>query len=156
MMVGGYLWGSLSDLIGRRSCLITSLTFNGVFGLASAFSPSYPVFLLFRFLSGVGSAQITYRICKLLSPEFSPNEMLISTNKVFPSKSVTLKYLFLLISFSLSLCQSWRLISCRVLVLFRVFLEKVSRAVCHCPGCILDPGLSVCRPPRMDCDWSVL
>jgi VNT family MFS transporter (synaptic vesicle glycoprotein 2) len=54
MMVGGYMWGSLSDMIGRRSCLITSLTFNGVFGLASAFSPSYAVFLLFRFLSGVG------------------------------------------------------------------------------------------------------
>ena len=54
MMVGGYIWGSLSDLIGRRSCLITSLTFNGVFGLASAFSPTYGVFLLFRFLSGVG------------------------------------------------------------------------------------------------------
>ena len=54
MMVGGYLWGSLSDLIGRRSCLITSLTVNGIFGLASAFSPNYTTFLLFRFLSGVG------------------------------------------------------------------------------------------------------
>lgn len=54
MMVGGYFWGSWSDVAGRRSCLITSLTFNGAFGLASAFSPNYPWFLAFRFLSGVG------------------------------------------------------------------------------------------------------
>ena len=54
MMVGGYLWGSLSDQVGRRSCLITSLTVNGVFGLASAFSPNYPVFLVFRVLQWSG------------------------------------------------------------------------------------------------------
>ena len=54
MMVGGYIWGSLSDLIGRRSCLISSLSFNGLFAFCSAFSPNYPSFLLFRFLSGVG------------------------------------------------------------------------------------------------------
>ena len=54
MMVGGYVWGALSDLIGRRSCLITSLTVNGIFGAASAFSPNYPLFLVFRFFSGVG------------------------------------------------------------------------------------------------------
>lgn len=54
MMFGGYLWGSISDVIGRRSCLITSLTVNGVFGIASAFSPNYQLFLFFRFFSGVG------------------------------------------------------------------------------------------------------
>ena len=54
MMFGGYLWGSLSDVVGRRSCLITSLTVNGLFGFASALSPNYPLFLFFRFGSGVG------------------------------------------------------------------------------------------------------
>lgn len=54
MMVGGYVWGSLSDAVGRRTCLITSLAVNGTFGLASAFSPTYTSFLLFRFCSGVG------------------------------------------------------------------------------------------------------
>lgn len=54
MMVGGYFWGSWSDVVGRRSCLITSLTFNGIFGFASSLSPNYYVFLFFRFMSGVG------------------------------------------------------------------------------------------------------
>ena len=56
MMVGGYVWGSLSDVVGRRSCLITSLTFNGVFGVASGLSPDYPSFLVLRFFSGIGLA----------------------------------------------------------------------------------------------------
>ena len=54
MMVGGYVWGSISDIVGRRSCLITSLIFNGVFGFASSLSPHYIAFLFFRFMSGVG------------------------------------------------------------------------------------------------------
>lgn len=54
MMVGGYVWGSFSDAVGRRSCLITSLVVNGTFGFVSAFSPNYASFLVFRFFSGVG------------------------------------------------------------------------------------------------------
>lgn len=54
MMVGGYVWGSFSDVVGRRTCLVTSLAVNGLFGLASAFSPTYVLFLFFRFWSGVG------------------------------------------------------------------------------------------------------
>ena len=54
MMFGGYIWGAWSDVVGRRSCLLTSLSVNGVFGLASALSPTYAWFLVFRFGSGVG------------------------------------------------------------------------------------------------------
>ena len=54
MMFGGYFWGSWSDIVGRRSCLITSLTVNGVFGFASALAPTYSLFLVFRFFSGIG------------------------------------------------------------------------------------------------------
>lgn len=54
MMFGGYFWGSWSDIVGRRSCLITSLTVNGLFGMASALAPTYSLFLVFRFGSGVG------------------------------------------------------------------------------------------------------
>ena len=54
MMVGSLVWGSLADLAGRRICLIISLSFNGVSGLASSLSPNFPLLLTFRFLSGVG------------------------------------------------------------------------------------------------------
>ena len=54
MLFGSYLWGTLADLVGRRSTLLTSLTVNGVFGMVSAFSPNYVFFLFCRFLSGLG------------------------------------------------------------------------------------------------------
>uniref|UniRef100_A0A8C7Z6H9 Synaptic vesicle glycoprotein 2 n=1 Tax=Oryzias sinensis TaxID=183150 RepID=A0A8C7Z6H9_9TELE len=54
MMVGGYMWGYLADQRGRRKVLVVSLTVNGVFGGLASFSPWFWLFLLLRFLSGVG------------------------------------------------------------------------------------------------------
>ena len=54
MLFGGYFWGSLSDLSGRRSTLLFSFTVNGLFGFCSALAPNFYVFLFFRFVSGIG------------------------------------------------------------------------------------------------------
>ena len=54
MFCGGYLWGAVADITGRRRALIMSLTLNGVFGFMSALSPNFYVLLLFRFISGIG------------------------------------------------------------------------------------------------------
>ncbi|XP_063848504.1 synaptic vesicle glycoprotein 2B-like isoform X1 [Scylla paramamosain] len=54
MMVGGYVWGCLGDIFGRRSVLMVSLVLNGLSGLASSFVQTFPSFLVFRFISGVG------------------------------------------------------------------------------------------------------
>lgn len=54
MLVGGYVWGVWSDMVGRRTCLITSLSVNGLFGFASSLSPNFPIFLVLRFGSGIG------------------------------------------------------------------------------------------------------
>eukprot|EP00057_Strongylocentrotus_purpuratus_P003071 XP_003725855.1 PREDICTED: synaptic vesicle glycoprotein 2C isoform X1 [Strongylocentrotus purpuratus] len=54
MLVGGYFWGSLADIQGRRQILIYSLACNALFGLLSSVSYNFWLFLLMRFLSGVG------------------------------------------------------------------------------------------------------
>ncbi|XP_065147502.1 synaptic vesicle glycoprotein 2B [Paramisgurnus dabryanus] len=54
MMVGGYLWGNLADRGGRQSVLVVSLAVNGTFGAAASLAPSFWLFLLLRFFSGVG------------------------------------------------------------------------------------------------------
>ncbi|XP_064595783.1 synaptic vesicle glycoprotein 2A-like [Liolophura sinensis] len=54
MIVGGYFWGSLADKAGRRTVLLGSLTVNGLGGLASSVAQSFWLFLLLRFISGVG------------------------------------------------------------------------------------------------------
>ena len=54
MMIGGYIWGTLADIYGRRYVLLWSLTVNGIGGLSSSLSQSFPVFILLRFISGIG------------------------------------------------------------------------------------------------------
>ncbi|KAL3883756.1 hypothetical protein ACJMK2_029988 [Sinanodonta woodiana] len=54
MMVGGYFWGSMADRAGRRSILMWSLTVNGLGALASSASQVFWLFLLMRFISGIG------------------------------------------------------------------------------------------------------
>ncbi|KAJ8273614.1 hypothetical protein GJAV_G00103610 [Gymnothorax javanicus] len=54
MMVGAFLWGSLADRIGRRQCLLMSLSINSVFAFFSSFVQGYSTFLFCRLLSGVG------------------------------------------------------------------------------------------------------
>ncbi|KAM6926785.1 synaptic vesicle glycoprotein 2C [Lycodopsis pacificus] len=54
MMVGGYTWGYLADQRGRRRVLVVSLTVNGVFGGLAGVAPWFWLFLLLRFISGIG------------------------------------------------------------------------------------------------------
>lgn len=54
MMVGGYVWGYLADQRGRKKVLVISLTVNGVFGAIASLAPWFWLFLLLRFISGIG------------------------------------------------------------------------------------------------------
>ena len=54
MMIGGYVWGSLGDTLGRRRVLINAMLVNAVAGILSSFSQEFYFFMIFRFISGVG------------------------------------------------------------------------------------------------------
>ena len=54
MMLGGYAWGCLGDVFGRRNVLIVSLIVNAVAGLLSSLMQTFPAFLVMRFVSGLG------------------------------------------------------------------------------------------------------
>eukprot|EP00088_Acartia_fossae_P019815 TRINITY_DN2157_c0_g1_i18.p1 TRINITY_DN2157_c0_g1~~TRINITY_DN2157_c0_g1_i18.p1 ORF type:complete len:533 (-),score=59.66 TRINITY_DN2157_c0_g1_i18:164-1762(-) len=54
MMIGGYVWGALGDSLGRRLCLIYAMVVNALAGGGSSLAQDYWVFVLMRFLSGVG------------------------------------------------------------------------------------------------------
>lgn len=53
MMVGAYVWGSIADTMGRRKVLIVISFMNAVCIVASSFSQTYLLFMIFRFLNGV-------------------------------------------------------------------------------------------------------
>jgi len=54
MLIGGFFWGSLGDIYGRRNTLIVAMMVNAVAGAVSSLSQNYPTFLALRFLSGLG------------------------------------------------------------------------------------------------------
>ena len=54
MLVGGYIWGSLGDMYGRRKTLIVAMVVNFACGLASSFAGTKNSFVVWRFLSGLG------------------------------------------------------------------------------------------------------
>jgi len=54
MLIGGYIWGSLADIFGRRNILINAMLVNAAACIASSFSQDYYTFLTLRFFSGVG------------------------------------------------------------------------------------------------------
>lgn len=54
MLLGAWLWGWLSDRIGRKTGFIATIAIDSVFGLLSAFSPSFIILLVLRALTGFG------------------------------------------------------------------------------------------------------
>lgn len=54
MLAGALMWGRLSDLIGRKLGFMATIGIDSLFGLLSAFSPNFAVFLVLRMLTGFG------------------------------------------------------------------------------------------------------
>lgn len=56
MIVGGMLWGGMSDQYGRKRSLVVALLLNGVCALGSAFIPAghFEWFFVLRIISGIG------------------------------------------------------------------------------------------------------
>lgn len=54
MLAGAWLWGRLSDVLGRKTGFIATVAVDSVFGLLSAFSPSFIWLLVLRMLTGFG------------------------------------------------------------------------------------------------------
>ena len=54
--LGAILIGYLSDLFGRKLGVALALIFVWIGGTASSVSPYYPLYLFFRFVTGLGGA----------------------------------------------------------------------------------------------------
>lgn len=54
MLAGAWGWGLISDRVGRKTGFISTVAIDSVFGLLSAFSPSFLWLMVLRALTGVG------------------------------------------------------------------------------------------------------
>lgn len=54
MLIGAYLWGSISDKCGRRRGFLMTAVFTAAAGFLSAFSSNFPLLIILRCLVGIG------------------------------------------------------------------------------------------------------
>lgn len=54
MLVGALVWGRLSDLVGRKIGFVSTVAIDSVFGLLSAFAPSFAWLVILRTMTGFG------------------------------------------------------------------------------------------------------
>uniref|UniRef100_A0A1B6IMQ6 Major facilitator superfamily (MFS) profile domain-containing protein n=1 Tax=Homalodisca liturata TaxID=320908 RepID=A0A1B6IMQ6_9HEMI len=81
MMAGAYVWGSVADSLGRRKVLIVISFMNAVCIVASSFSQSYVLFMIFRFLNGAalgGSGPVIWSYFAEFQPKLKRGSMLSS------------------------------------------------------------------------------
>ncbi|XP_069577618.1 solute carrier family 22 member 13 [Brachyistius frenatus] len=52
LLVGSVLFGAMADRYGRRFVLLLSIALQTVFGVAVAFAPNFPVYVILRFVVG--------------------------------------------------------------------------------------------------------
>ncbi|XP_017771486.1 PREDICTED: synaptic vesicle glycoprotein 2B [Nicrophorus vespilloides] len=79
MMAGAYVWGSVADSLGRKKVLIAISFMNALCIVASSFTQSYEVFMLFRFLNGAalgGSGPVIWSYFAEFQPKSKRGSML--------------------------------------------------------------------------------
>uniref|UniRef100_A0A182PJC9 Major facilitator superfamily (MFS) profile domain-containing protein n=1 Tax=Anopheles epiroticus TaxID=199890 RepID=A0A182PJC9_9DIPT len=79
MMFGAYIWGSVADSLGRKRVLIVISIMNAFCIVASSFSQTYEVFMVFRFLNGValgGSGPVIWPYFAEFQPKSKRGSML--------------------------------------------------------------------------------
>uniref|UniRef100_A0A8C9AQP8 Solute carrier family 22 member 8 n=1 Tax=Prolemur simus TaxID=1328070 RepID=A0A8C9AQP8_PROSS len=74
ILIGGLVLGDLSDRFGRRPILTGSYLLLAVSSSGTAFSPSLPIYIVFRFLCGFGISGITLSTV-ILNVEWVPTRM---------------------------------------------------------------------------------
>lgn len=56
MLIGGFIWGIIGDKFGRLTVLFGSIILYSTATFANAYAPTFEIYLLLRFLAGIGLA----------------------------------------------------------------------------------------------------
>ena len=72
MLLGGFLWGMLGDKKGRLSVLFGSIALYSITTFLHAYAPNYEVYLILRFLAGIGLAGELGAAVTLVSEQMPP------------------------------------------------------------------------------------
>ncbi|MCF7551719.1 MULTISPECIES: MFS transporter [Pseudonocardia] len=87
MAVGAIAWGTIADRMGRKKAFSITLMIFALFSVLGALSPSWEVFLVLRFLAGVGLGgciPVDYAIVSEFSPRKQRGRVLAAMDGWWP------------------------------------------------------------------------
>ncbi|XP_023557970.1 solute carrier family 22 member 13 [Octodon degus] len=73
LLAGAIIFGPLSDRIGRRACILLQLLLIAIVGLATAFVPSFELYMAFRFAVAIANAGCLLTTVALISEWVGPS-----------------------------------------------------------------------------------
>ncbi|WP_312847503.1 MFS transporter [Streptomyces sp. WAC 01420] len=133
MAIGAIAWGSIADRIGRKKAFSVTLLIFALFSVLGALSPTYPVFLLLRFLAGVGLGgciPVDYALVAEFSPKKYRGRVLTALDVWWP---VGVTLCGLVSTAMLTLDHNWRWMLA-TMTLPALLLFWVRRGVPESPG----------------------
>jgi MFS transporter, putative metabolite:H+ symporter len=87
MAVGAVAWGTVADRVGRKRAFSITLLIFALFSVLGALSPSWEVFLVLRFLAGVGLGgciPVDYALVSEFSPKKQRGRVLAAMDGWWP------------------------------------------------------------------------
>src|SRR5919206_3336832 len=87
MAVGAVAWGTVADRLGRKKAFSLTLLIFALFSVAGALAPSWEIFLVLRFLAGVGLGgciPVDYAIVSEFSPRKQRGRVLAAMDGWWP------------------------------------------------------------------------
>jgi putative MFS transporter len=93
MLLGAFGFGRLADLIGRRPVLFLTVLLDALFGLLSAFVPSFAWLLFLRFLTGLavgGTLPVDYAMMSEFLPAARRGRWLVGLEAFWAAGTVAL------------------------------------------------------------------
>jgi putative MFS transporter len=139
MAVGAVAWGSVADRIGRKKAFSVTLLIFAVFSVLGALSPTYWIFLLLRFLAGIGLGgciPVDYALVGEFSPRRYRGRILTALDLWWP---VGVTLCGLVSTAMLPLDGNWRWMLC-TMTLPALLLFWVRRAVPESPVYLAEKG----------------
>ncbi|XP_005348270.2 solute carrier family 22 member 13-like [Microtus ochrogaster] len=73
LLVGALIFGPICDWIGRRACILVQLFMSGIMGVATAFVPTFELYMTFCFLSATAVAGYMMSTMILISEWVGPS-----------------------------------------------------------------------------------
>jgi putative MFS transporter len=87
MAVGAVAWGTVADRVGRKRAFSITLLIFALFSVLGALSPSWEVFLILRFLAGIGLGgciPVDYALVSEFSPKKQRGRVLAAMDGWWP------------------------------------------------------------------------